>query len=194
MRPGGRSAQVREAVGRATRELLVEAGFSAITLPAVARRAGVHKTTVYRWWSSPLDLLHEAMADLEALALPDVDTGSWEGDIDVFIRSRVRLIEDPTAAALLRAVIVMRDPDPMLQEWVEEVWTPRRQQWRSPIERAIDRGELAASARSVPLVELVAGPLLLSRLAIGRRLSEAELEALAATVAAGIRSVHGIDA
>jgi AcrR family transcriptional regulator len=190
-RPGGRSARVRAAVRRATLELLAEEGFGAITLPEVARRAGVNKTTVYRRWSSPLELVQEALEGFEALALPDIDTGSWEGDVEAFARARLRLIRDPTAAGILRAVIAMGRPDATLAEWVERIWRPREREWRSPIERAIERGELATSARDVPLVELVAGPLLLSHLATRRPPSRKAIAALVATVAAGVRAVHG---
>jgi len=191
LRPGGRSARVRGAVRRATLELLAEDGFGRITLPGVARRAGVHKTTVYRWWSSPIELVHEALVDFEALALPNVDTGSWEGDIEAFVRSRLLLIRDPMAAGILRAVIAMRSSDPTLATWVDEFWKPRQQAWLSPIERAIGRGELEASAREVPLVEIVAGPLLLSHLATQRRLTRKEIQAIASIVAAGVRALHG---
>jgi AcrR family transcriptional regulator len=190
-RPGGRSARVRQAVRRATLELLAEEGFGAITLPEVARRAGVNKTTVYRWWSSPLELVQEALAGFEALALPDIDTGSWEGDVEAFVRARLRLIRDPMAAGILRAVIAMGRPDATLAEWVDRFWTPREREWRSPIERAIERGELCASAREVPLLELVAGPLLLSHLATRRPPSRKAIAALVATVAAGVKAVHG---
>jgi len=190
-RPGGRSARIREAVCRAALELLADQGFGGITLPAVARRAGVNKTTVYRWWSSPLELVHEALAELEELALPDVDTGSWETDVEAFAHARLRLIRDPMAAGILRAVVAMGRSDPTLAEWVDAFWKPREREWRSPVERAIERGELGASARSVPLVELVAGPLLLSHLATERPLSRKEVTALAATIAAGIRALHG---
>ena len=190
-RPGGRSARVRESVRRATLELLADEGFGAITLPAVARRAGVNKSTVYRWWSSPIELVHEALADLEALALPDIDTGSWPGDVEAFVASRRRLIEDPVAAGILRAVIAMGRSDASLAEWVDGFWKPLEREWRSPIERAISRGELQPSAREVPLVELVAGPLLLSHLATERPLSDAALGALATTIAAGVATVHG---
>jgi AcrR family transcriptional regulator len=190
-RPGGRSARVREAVLRATLEVLAEDGFAGITLPAVARHAGVNKTTVYRWWSSPLDLVHEALAGFEALALPDIDTGSWEGDVEAFVRARLRLIQDPMAAGILRAVIGMGGSDRTRAEWVDAFWRPREREWRSPIERAIERGELEASAREVPLVELVAGPLLLSHLATQRPLSEREVAALVETITAGVRALHG---
>lgn len=190
-RPGGRSARVREAVRRATLELLAEEGFGAITLPAVARRAGVNKTTVYRWWSSPLELVQEALSGFEALALPDIDTGSWEGDVEAFVRARLRLIRDPMAAGILRAVIAMGRPDATLAEWVDRFWKPLEREWRSPIERAIERGELEASARDVPLIELVAGPLLLSHLATRRPPSRKAIAALVATIAAGVKALHG---
>ena len=126
-RPGGRSSRIRQAVRRATLELLAEKGFAEITLPAVA----------------------------------------------------------------LRAVIAMGHADATLVEWVDRFWKPREREWRSPIERAIERGELSAAARAVPLVELVAGPLLLSHLATRRPLSRNALAALVATVASGVKALYG---
>lgn len=190
-RPGGRNAEVRDAVRRATLELLTHEGFGAVTLPAVARRAGVHKTTVYRGWASPAALLQEALVELEALALPEVDTGRFESDVAAFAAARLRLIREPHAAGILRAVIGAGDPDPMLYEWIEAFWKPRKKEWRSPIERAIERGELATSAREVPFVEMVAGPLLLAQLATRRRVTAAELESIASILVAGVRALHG---
>jgi AcrR family transcriptional regulator len=189
-RPGGRNAEVRGAVLRATRELLASEGFGAVTLPAIARRAGVNKTTLYRSWGSPVALVHEALAELEALALPEIDTGRFEDDLAAFAASRLRLIREPHAAGILRAVIGAESPDPALYDWIEAFWRPRQKEWRSPIERAIERGELAPSARDVPLVELVAGPLLLARLATRRRVTPAEVRAVARLVAAGVRALH----
>lgn len=139
-RPGGRNAEVREAVRRAALELLAEGGFGAVSLPAVARRAGVHKTTLYRNWSTPAALVDDAIAELEALALPDLDTGSLEGDLEAFVLSRLRLVREPHAQAILRAVIGAGEAPSALFEWVEAFWKPRRREWRSPIERAIERG------------------------------------------------------
>lgn len=189
-RPGGRNAEVREAIRSATLELLASEGFGGVTLPAVARRAGVNKTTLYRSWTSPVALVHEALADLEALALPEIDTGRFEDDLEAFAASRLRLIREPHAAGILRAVIGAENPEPALYDWIEAFWRPRRKEWRSPIERAIERGEISPSARGVPLVELVAGPLLLARLATRRRVTSAEVRSVARLVAAGVRAQH----
>lgn len=189
-RPGGRSASVREAVRRATLELLSTEGFGAVTLPAVARLAGVNKTTVYRSWSSPAQLLDDALAELEALALPDIDTGRFESDVEGFVESRLKLIREPHASAILRAVIGAGERNSALYAWVETFWKPLQREWRSPIERAIERGELAPSARAVPLVEIVAGPILLAELATQRRMTRRDVQTIASIVAAGILAQH----
>src|SRR6187549_231991 len=51
-RPRGRPRDpaVKDAILRAARELLTQGGPGAVTMEAVAARAGVGKPTVYRWW------------------------------------------------------------------------------------------------------------------------------------------------
>ena len=49
-RLGGRSARVREAVLGAAFAELDERGYGGFSIDAMARRSGVHKTTIYRRW------------------------------------------------------------------------------------------------------------------------------------------------
>jgi hypothetical protein len=49
-RTGGRSARVREAVLHATLDALSEHAPGAVTISEIARRAGVHATSIQRRW------------------------------------------------------------------------------------------------------------------------------------------------
>ncbi|MFJ9173998.1 TetR/AcrR family transcriptional regulator [Streptomyces sp. NPDC102360] len=56
-RPGGRSTRVRAAVHGAAVALVGEVGADQVTLPAVAQRAGVNSSTLYRRWGTLAALL-----------------------------------------------------------------------------------------------------------------------------------------
>jgi AcrR family transcriptional regulator len=56
-----RSARAHQAILTATTEMLTEVGYGALTIEGIAARAGVGKTTVYRWWPTKGALVIEAI-------------------------------------------------------------------------------------------------------------------------------------
>lgn len=67
-----RSAAADAAILAATRDALVELGWSKLTMGDVSARAGVAKTTLYRRWAGKNELVVDAVAELfDALELPD---------------------------------------------------------------------------------------------------------------------------
>ncbi|QNP75262.1 TetR/AcrR family transcriptional regulator [Streptomyces roseirectus] len=58
-----RSESARVAVLHAVDDLLVEVGYSAMTMKGIAERAGVGRMTVYRWWPTKAHILVEACAE-----------------------------------------------------------------------------------------------------------------------------------
>ena len=74
-----RVERTRRVVLDATIELIVEGGFTAVTIEAVAARSGVAKSTIYRHWPGRVELMHAAFHELK----PSVGTGiaglsSWK--------------------------------------------------------------------------------------------------------------------
>ncbi len=191
VRPGGRSTRVRQAVYDAAIDLLVEEGESGLRLPAVAERAGVSKRTVYRWWSSPGELLREALEDLEDRGIELPDTGSWESDVHAFVRSFATYLSEPRTTAVLRYVALARAANPHFGDWINAFWAERSAAFGVLVQRAEARGELPARKGALPFVALVAGPIVLHTVLVGRELSPEELDDLATIVARGMRGGGG---
>src|ERR1700712_263652 len=94
-RPGGRTAAVRDAVLRAAADLLVESGLEGIELAAVAHRAGVGKSTVYRRWGSVPALVADLLVDMADTSSRRPATGTLSTDLLVAAKLIRRTLTDP---------------------------------------------------------------------------------------------------
>ncbi|MFI5824056.1 TetR/AcrR family transcriptional regulator [Streptomyces rishiriensis] len=164
-RPGRpRSAAADTAILAATREALVELGWSKLTLGDVATRAGVAKTTLYRRWSGKNELVVDAVAELFGeLELPD--RGSLAADIEGVVLQFAAILARPEAKSGLMAAIAESTRDDALRERIRaSIVDPQKGLVLEGRARAQARGELppetdpAEAARTVDLIfDVVAG-------------------------------------
>jgi AcrR family transcriptional regulator len=75
-----RGEHVRKTVLAAAFEELAANGFDGATVAGVAKRSGVHETTVYRRWVTRENLFVAALLERSADAIPAPDTGSTSCD------------------------------------------------------------------------------------------------------------------
>jgi AcrR family transcriptional regulator len=86
-------------------ELVAEGQPEALTLPAIAARAGVHPTTLYRRWGSLADLLGEVAISKFSGDIVVPDTGSLRGDLERWASDVATDLADPDVVALMRATL-----------------------------------------------------------------------------------------
>lgn len=103
-RPGGRSARVQAAVHQAVLDLAGEHGETQLTIPAVAERAGVNPTTVYRRWGTLQALLAEVAARQEADA-PTSSRGDLRTDLEAYAIRTLADLTRPGGIAFFRAEV-----------------------------------------------------------------------------------------
>ena len=191
-RPGGRSARVRAAVLRAAFELLADRGYEATSLPEVARRAGVHPTTIYRRWRSKQGLLTDAMLVYAAKNIPTPDTGSLRGDLEQLLREVIAVLAEEPVRALLRAVVTdATTGSSTIAAERTRYWQERLSHAAVIVERAIERGELAGNVDAYALVENLVAPAYMRALLTGRDLDDAFVaQQVANTIAAFTRELE----
>jgi AcrR family transcriptional regulator len=108
-----RSEQARVAVLRAVDDLLVEQGYSAMTMKGIAERAGVGRQTVYRWWATKAEILIEAsVADARDELIAPVRAGV-EAELITFLEALARFLTVSPAGLAYRALLgeAQHDPD-----------------------------------------------------------------------------------
>lgn len=74
-------------------------------MPAIAARAGVHPTTVYRRWGSLGELLSAVASSRFSGDIVVPDTGSLRGDLEQWATDVATDLSDPDVLALMRATI-----------------------------------------------------------------------------------------
>jgi len=158
LRPGGRTARVREAVLAAVRAELAQTRYAELTVEQVAQRAGVAKTTVYRRWGSAEGLVLDLMRDLSGTSIPVPDTGDLDTDLRGLARGIVALYRDPANYALVGTVVAAAVSIPEARQTLTEFFSGRTAQTAIIAERAISRGELPPGTDTVEVIRLMAAP------------------------------------
>jgi AcrR family transcriptional regulator len=181
-----RSERARRAVLRATAQLVEDQGYGRLTMERIARTAGVSRQTVYRWWSSPAEIVLEALVEGAAAVAPLPDTGAVETDLRQLIRQTVTGAH--RNGHMLAAVMAEAQLDPDFAElFRRDFLAGRRRVVREILARGQSRGEIAAEAELDFLAEVVFGLLwyrILARNApLNRRFAD-QLTAAVLTLAA----------
>ena len=184
-RTGGRSARVRGAVLQAALEAMAEHGLDGVTISEIARRAGVHATSIQRRWRSRENVALDAMLTYSQEKLPIPDTGSLRDDLIAFARSIAAYLDTPLGEALARTMAAT-DDDPALVANRARFWQARYETARVIVDRAIDRREVSAGTDPELALELLVAPLHFRKLLIRQPIDDSLVEHMVDTLLHGL--------
>ena len=152
-----RSEEAHRAILEATLALLVEVGYSGLTVEGVAQRAGVGKATIYRRWPSKLPLVIEAFGQLPGFE--EADTGNLATDLEQMLKGYLRTYHSTALAAVVPSLAGELPHNPELMELFAPVVKARRQPLLRALERAAARGEIPAGLDLDLAADLIFGPI-----------------------------------
>ena len=175
---------MRAAVQAAALDELVAAGYADLTIEAVAERAGVHRTTIYRRWPDKRSLVLEALLNYAADQMPIPDTADLHRDLVLLGQAIDSDLRRPQVHALLCTIVADRPGSSELSDVRTQLWTDRRRHAQAIPRRAIERGELPADTEPAALIDMLAGPIWLRRFIQDRPMTATEIDELATRVVA----------
>jgi AcrR family transcriptional regulator len=146
-----------DVVQAAVRRLLVERGYQATTIPAVAREAGVGAPTIYRRWATQSELVQSALAGKAPVAKYENAT-NFLAYLEIFIHSVVDYFADPAVAAAAPGLLVEYSED--LSRYavlVRRAEDPIRDQFRAAHRDAVVDGTITAIPSADALFDMIVG-------------------------------------
>ncbi|MEV0586704.1 TetR/AcrR family transcriptional regulator [Nonomuraea sp. NPDC050310] len=188
VRPGGRTARVRDAVLQAAGDALAARGFHALDLAEIARAAGAGKTTVYRRWGTPGHLAADLLEEMAAQSQPRTHTGDIAADLRANARLVVRTLTHPRQGPLFKALIAASLCDEQAAVALHRFYAVRIAEWAGCAADAVERGELPPGTDPHRVIAAVSAPLYYSLLNTGEALDEQAADRAAEAALAAARA------
>ena len=183
-----RSERSHHAIIAATQELLLERGYTHVTIEGIAARAGVGKQTIYRWWPSRAALVLEAYLAGEEAVRPPAESRSAREDVRALLGWLIAVLAEPTGGPVVAGLIsdLQRDAD-LAEGFRRDVVPARRQGMLAALERGRARGEIREDADLELAVDALHGAVFYRLLLSGEPLDDAFADHLADQTLAGLR-------
>lgn len=155
------TARVHEAII----DLILEGGFEACTFSAVAQRAGIERSTLYRRFPDRWDAIIDAWMARASDIIPEVGD-SFADDLTSTLRKLVEVLDSPLGPALLKIAAELKSRSD--SDASRDYFAGRMTQLAPMFDAAVERGELPADVDREALFTAAAGPIYFRMFIAGR--------------------------
>ncbi|MBV9640997.1 MAG: TetR/AcrR family transcriptional regulator [Mycobacteriaceae bacterium] len=144
---------------RAAAELALAGGPNAATVDAIARRAAVSRTTIYKWWPSPAAIVLEGLLDSVRDSITYPPGSSTKQALDHHLRALNSILTDTPAGPLLFNVVAAARSEPEIARALREQWLrPRRTALAATLRQAAAAGEISDNTDIDVVVDALVSP------------------------------------
>ena len=160
-RLAGRRAQEKlreEHILRAAIEVLALTDYGGMTIDAVAARAGVNKTTIYRKWQTKAELVRAGLTSLSERVRFGISSGDLRSDL-LRVGHQIRAFVVSIEGRSLMRLRILEHPEPELAEIAADLQERQRREVLAMMEAAVARKELGRDVDILLLLDMYWGAL-----------------------------------
>jgi AcrR family transcriptional regulator len=154
-----RNPRIRQAILKAAGDLVLEDGFKALSMDAIAGRAGVGRMTIYRRWPNKAAIIMDAFVarvDPNTLFLP---SRTYLESIRLQMRTMAKVFRGKDGT-LIRALLAEAQFDSELATALRERWTmPRRRMAIAYFEEGMRKGFLRPDVDPDAMIDVLYAPI-----------------------------------
>jgi len=182
-----RSLEAEASILNATLYLLERKPLRQVTADAIARRAGVSKATIYKWWPNKSMVALDAYLGgmTERVIIPDM--GSAELDFRIQLKSVMEFYKSPLGRLFCQFIAEGQSDPEFLAMFRNRFLNVRRDAARVMWQRGVARGEIRKEIDPEIVLDLVYGPMVFRLLAGHGSVDDTESEAVIEAIFGGLR-------
>ncbi|WP_280235356.1 TetR/AcrR family transcriptional regulator [Nocardia cyriacigeorgica] len=160
-----RDRELDAALLEAAARLVVERGYGALTLQAVAAEAETSRPALYRRYADRAELVMAVLIDRFGLQPGGQDLGGIEAEMLAIQQHQREMFNEPVLCRALPGLLTDLAGNPEAARRLQDQFlTPRRASTASILERAVVRGEIEPGADPEWICDLITGPMLMRAL------------------------------
>lgn len=156
-RPPSEMAASHAGIMDAVYDLLQEKSVRDLTMEAVAKRAGVGKPTLYKWWPTKAALVLAMLVERMARKLEKPTALSAEQSLLFRVRRLIDALNGPFGKIVAGLIAEGQSEPAVLQEFFERWVSPRRNATIADLQRGKDAGELRSDTEPGLLNDAIFG-------------------------------------
>jgi AcrR family transcriptional regulator len=190
-RPPIEAAESHARILDAVYELLRDRSIRDLTMEAVAKRAGVGKPTLYKWWPTKASLVLAMFKERIAVALPPPSVGTAEEAIRDAARALIGPLNGQLGKVLSELIAEGQSEPAILRELFDKHIRGHQEADAAGIERGKTSGELASDVDPQLIIDAVFGAIFYRLLFRTSPLTEEFSDKLVRQVFRGARARSG---
>ncbi|MDB5490590.1 MAG: bacterial regulatory s, tetR family protein [Micavibrio sp.] len=156
-----RSEASRTAILDATRRLMTHTSVRDLSIEAIAKKAEVGKTTIYRWWSNKVAVVIEAHAEQLDMHMLTAGNESPRDNLVRQVERLVRQLRGKNGRIIADLLAEAQSDTKVLEQFNQFYMDSRRNALRQTIIQGQKNGDFSETFNSDMAVDMVLGPIVL---------------------------------
>lgn len=156
-----RSEASRTAILDATRRLMTHTSVRDLSIEAIAKKAGVGKTTIYRWWSNKVAVVIEAFAEQLDMHMLIAGNESPRDNLTRQIDRLVRQLRGKNGRIIADLLAEAQSDAKILEQFNRFYMDSRRNSLSQTVQQGQHSGDFRKDLDPSIAVDLILGPIIL---------------------------------
>ncbi len=172
-----RSEKSRKAILNATNKLLLQTSVQELSIEAIAKKAKVGKTTIYRWWPNKTAVVMDALANQPGMQTPLPTASSHKEAIEMQLDKLIRLVDSNNGQTIAQLFSEAQGSEVSLKIFKDNLLEPLMDAIRYSINEGQKTGEFRDDVNATFIIDMLCGPIFFRLMAHPEHLTDEFREA-----------------